>query len=141
MRPSDGGSNLAGREPGPRLAGDGIHAGARLLGRPVRLATEGVACKPQSLAPVDSMERICPFPHIGGGRSSDVARADVLEILLPICHAKPSTARYVHMRIRCWNRPARGGDGCECRGSVRGQRDLEARTEGVRIPLKSDGSV
>ena len=31
---------------------------------------------------------------------SEVMSADVLEILTPIWHAKPSTARYVHMRIR-----------------------------------------
>ena len=40
------------------------------------------------------------FPRIGKMPVSEVASADVLEILTPIWHAKAVTARYVHHRIR-----------------------------------------
>ena len=40
------------------------------------------------------------FPRIGDVAVSAVTSGDVLEILTPIWHTKPPTARFVHMRIR-----------------------------------------
>ena len=40
------------------------------------------------------------FPRIGDVAVSEVTSADVLEILTPIWHTKPPTARFVHMRVR-----------------------------------------
>ena len=40
------------------------------------------------------------FPRIGDVAVSEVTSGDVLEILTPIWHTKPPTARFVHMRVR-----------------------------------------
>ena len=40
------------------------------------------------------------FPRIGDVAVSEVTSADVLEILTPIWHTKPPTARFVQMRVR-----------------------------------------
>ena len=40
------------------------------------------------------------FPRIGDVPVSEVTSGDVLDILNPIWHTKPPTARFVHMRVR-----------------------------------------
>ena len=73
------------------------------------------------------------FPRIGRVPVSEVTSADVLEILTPIWHAKPPTARIVRHRIRAVLEWADGGAGRRGpQGGVERDRPGGARLDGAR---------
>ena len=77
-----------------------------------------------------SLERYT-FPRIGARPVSDVTGAEVLDVLTPIWHVKPSTARRIRERIRAvleWAvaMELRAGNPCDRIGSVLGPQHAAA---------------